>query len=349
MPHKEVVHSKASHAFMRMQFDKAEEFSTLMAFAAKLDELHRVQEDKSTSLWKLKPMVTPIDKDDPMQGWELKVVVNDRQMEFREHAFSQYASFLGFPGDVLAKCPSKLAADNLKHFTFLKGDEPVFVRTEAGDVRAFLGGAYKAVDHREVIDAFLRSKLTYDVNYAGLTAKRMFMVAIEPSSKFEGPDGSVMHHGTYVGNSETGEGGFWGCDFFYDYICQNRNIWGFRVRGGEFKKIHRGDVRDSLTRLMEWIGTDRRAEIKKAQEIFARMSEDGMGADSEKLIDWLHNDRGIQKKIAEQALAIARDRWPSGDYTRFRIYSGLTKAAQAFGPDKRYEVETAAAGLLVGV
>jgi len=227
----------------------------------------------------------------------------------------------------------------------LHASDKVLFRAEGDDVRAVLGAGYREVDHTEVVSAFLKSKLEYEVNFAGLTPKRMFLLAIEPKSKFKGPDGSEMSHGTYVGNSETGDGSFFAADFFYDYICGNRNIWGYKVRGGEFRRVHRGNVRDGLEQLMEWIGSPRTEVIQSAIQKFEKMAADKWGTDDGKVLEYLQS-KGIRLGIAKQALAVSKGRWPGMEYTRFRVYSGITKVAQDATPDKRFEVETMAAELL---
>lgn len=348
MSTKQVVHGVANRAFAQFKADGAEEFETLGALGARLKALKAIQSDVRIGLWDAKPMIKAgATSKDP---WGLRVDLPIGEyggnLDFRESAFGQFCQVIGFPAETLTRCPRELAELNLMHFSMLSGQEKLLFRTEGEDVRAVLSAGYREVDHLEVVEAFTSSSFNYKVNYAGLTSKKMFVLAIEDSQEFEGPDGSVMKHGTYVGNSETGDGSFFAADFFYDRICQNRNIWGYMVRGGEYRRTHRGDVRDGLKQLMSWIGSGRAKEIERAQVMMAKAASDGWGTDAPKIVEHLMT-KGIQKKIAVQALAIAAERWPEMEYTRYKVYSGVTQAAQAYSPDKRFEIEVAAGALLV--
>lgn len=345
MAEKVRVHGVANRAFAQFKADQAEEFETIGALGDRLKALRRIQSDHKTELWDSSPKID-IESGRSEDPWGLSISVGDRRRVFRESAFDQFCSTIGFPSDTLTKCPMDLARLNLAHFSMLHATDKVLVRTEGDEVRAVLSQGYQELDHIEIVSAFLASSFNYEVNYAGLTPKKMFLLAIEPESKFQGPDGSEMSHGTYVGNSETGDGSFFACDFFYDYICGNRNIWGFKVRGGEYRRVHRGDVREGLKILMGWLGSDRKKQIEKARELFGKAATDVWGRDDEKVTEYLMG-KGIQKGIAIQALRIAAERWPGQDYTRFKVYSGVTAAAQSYAPDKRFLIETAAGDLLV--
>lgn len=347
MTEKVRVHSVASRAFAQFQAEGAEEFGTIAALGERLKGLRAIQADHQTTVWDALPRI----EETGDNQWRMILegigtpAKRGEGFRFRESAFDQFCSTIGFPSDTLTKCPTDLAKQNLAHFSMLHCSDKLLVRTEGEEVRAVLSGNYKELDHIEIVSAFLASKFDYEVNYAGLTPKKMFLLAIEPESKFEGPDGSEMSHGTYVGNSETGDGSFFACDFFYDYICGNRNIWGFKVRGGEYRRIHRGDVREGLKLLMEWLGSDRQKQIAKARELFGKAAAVQWGRDDDKVVEFLMG-KGIQKGIAHQALMVAQERWPGEEYTAFRVYSGVTKAAQSYAPDKRFLIEQAAGELL---
>lgn len=338
------VHGVANRAYAQFQADHAEEFPTIAALGERLRVLKKIQHDHTQTLWSTTPRIA-VESGKDGDPWGLSMTLGGRYHTFRESAFDQFCGHLGFPADTLTKCPLELARQNLTHFSMLHCDDKLLLRTEGDEVRAVLSGGYRELDHVEIVSAFLSSRFEYEVNYAGLTPKKMFLLAIEPESKFEGPDGSVMSHGTYVGNSETGDGSYFAADFFYDYICQNRNIWGYKVRGGEYRRIHRGDVREGLKVLMEWLGSDRRAQVAKARDLMGKAAKVVWGTDDGKVTEYMMS-KGIQKGIALQALAIARERWPGQEYTAFKAYSGVTAVAQRYAPDKRFEIEQAAGELL---
>ncbi len=333
----------AARAFARMKRDEAEEFESMEQLGAHLEQKAETQADYTTTLIGSRPS---IERADDGVAWSAGLTINDKRYPFREHAFSQFSSAIGIPASMLTRCPEVLARDNVMFFATLGATDKRFVRTEGGDVRAFLGGGYTAIDHKEIVESFLRSDMDWDVNFAGVTPKRMFILAIEPDSKFEGPDGSEMSHCTLVGNSETGEGSFFAQDLWYDYICQNRIIWGAKARGGQFRKIHRAGVKEGLTELFQWINSDRQRVVAEAKEALQRAGRDSLGGDDERIVAYMRN-RGFALWQAKDSIASARSRWPNKEITRFGIVSGLTDIAQRLPMDDRYELERAAGDFLM--
>ena len=334
----------ASRAYLSLTSVGAEEFKSVAELGTHLKDLAKIQKDHSLTLWDARPTVIP--SGEGYKTWGLRSRIDGKQYGYRDHAYDQLCQRIGFPADTLAKCPPDLAELNVNYFSALKATDGMLFRTEGDQIRAVLSKDYRAVNHLELVESFLRSEFNWDVDYAGLTSKRMFMLATEPDSKFDGPDGSRLSRCTFVGNSETGEGGFFAQDLWYDYICSNRMIWGARIRGGAFHKVHKGDVRENLKRLMDWIGADRYAAADDARKAFTAAASDDFGRDDEKIVDYL-SGRGVLKGIAKQALAYIDERWGEGARrTRFRTIAGLTYAAQSFAPDRRYEVERQAGDLI---
>ena len=212
----------ASRAFMALRAEGAEEFKTLPDLAGKLDALSKIQKDFTEILWGMRPRVEAVDE--TASSWRLVSRLKGSEYLFREHAYEQYAARIGFPADTLTKCPMALAEQNLNWFGALKAEDKLFVRTEGDAIRAVLSEGYREVSHREIVGGFIGSSLPYEVNWAGLTPKRMFILAVDPQTKWDGPDGSQLNHCTFIGNSETGEGRMFGGDLWYDRICENRII-----------------------------------------------------------------------------------------------------------------------------
>jgi len=206
--------ASAARAFARLRHDGAEEFDSLGRLAGRLGEKKEVQEDLQGTIGGFGVDVVPSEDG----GWSLEASLPGRRLPFREHAFTQFCGRIGFPPSVLERCPLPLAKENVSYFSFLSREEPALVRTEEGEVRAFLSGDNRKVDHLEVVHKLLEANLPWEVNYAGLSPKRMFVLATEPESKWPGPDGSELSHCTLVGNSETGEGSFFAQDLWYDTI-----------------------------------------------------------------------------------------------------------------------------------
>ena len=202
----------AQRAYLSLVADGAREWKTLAAMAADLRELKSRQKDHRATLMKARPKVVATADNE----WRLEVELGGKSHVFREHAFEQFARQIGFPPTLLPRCPENLARENIGYFTFL-GDRDVLWRAEGSEIRAVLSPEYVPVSHIEIVDRFNESGKKYDVNWAGVTEKRMFILAID-SDKFNGPDGSRLSHCTLVGNSETGEGTFFGKDLLFDHI-----------------------------------------------------------------------------------------------------------------------------------
>lgn len=343
---KDVVNTVAARAFANMKADKAEEFADLGSFAGRLGELQRTQKDVVSDLRDINPRVIPGDK--PL-NWSVVGSMGKRNVPFRQHAFEQLCSTIGFPATTMQKCPFHLAEQNLAFFMQLSGDRNTMMRTESGEVRAMLSSSYKKVNHLEIVRRLLESDMKLEVNYGAFSSKRMFLLVVDPDSKTKGPDGGEMSHCTLVGNSETGEGSFFAQDLWYDYICGNRNIWGSAVRGGTFRKRHVGDVREGLDELFGWLAGDRKQVAVVAKAMFKKaamdMWTDGSVKGDTKTIEYLKG-KGVPMWLSKESIRAAKERWPEHkELSRFNVISGMTAVAQALPVDKRFEVEELAGTL----
>jgi len=118
------------------------------------------------------------------------------------------------------------------------------------------------------------------------------------------------------------------------------------MRGGQFSKVHRGDVRDSLKELFEWIRRPRPEAVAEARKSVLSAASDLWGRDDEKIVEHLRG-KGFRMWVAREAVASARERWPGkGELSRFNVVSGLTAIAQRMSLDDRYETERLAGELL---
>jgi hypothetical protein len=210
----------AARAYAALQADGAEEFKDLPSLATKLSSLKKIQKDHRLKLWDLNATVVENDVERPggIKSWSLEAKIGKSGFAFREHAYDQLCARIKFPADTLAKCPRDLADQNLSYFSLLAQDDKLLVKTEGEAIRAVLSERYETVEHLEIVKEILGSEFDFDVNYAGLTAKRMFVLAIDKNSRFDGPDGSKLQRCTLVGNSETGEGSFFAQDLLFDHV-----------------------------------------------------------------------------------------------------------------------------------
>jgi len=342
------VDSTANRAFMSMKADKAVEFDSLPRLGGHLSDLAEIQTDMKMSLDRLKVVVDRAEGGHA-QSWTLTASPSGKSMRFRERALEQFCSRIRFPSDVLSRCPADLAKSNLDFFTFLSGEEKVLLRCEGDDIRAVLSDRYVSVAHREIVDKLLESRLKLKVNYAAVSAKRMFILLEDRDETVKFPDGTDGFHACMVGNSETGEGPFWGYDCLVNRICENRNLWGVGARGGRFRRIHVGGVRDDIGRLVEWLKAPHTEEVRLAEAAIAAAAMRIWKGDHDAILDRIVERTGVRKKEAEAAVAYARQRFgesaPVSDWT---VLSGLTWVAQQDerDVDERYDLEVAAASLL---
>lgn len=207
------VRGEAAHGFAHLMANPSETFEGPGQMAGRLRELKATQEDKIGPLDDMGIKV--IAGDEPMK-W--KIIGGENGMPFRERAFSQFGGLIGFPSRVLQKCPVDLAKGNVNYFLTLEGDKKVRMRTEGSEVRAFVSDKYVPVDHLEIVERMIEASGRLEVNFAGYSQSRMYALVIDPDSKFDGPDGSVLSHCTFIGNSETGESSFEALDLWFDSI-----------------------------------------------------------------------------------------------------------------------------------
>lgn len=213
------LYTRGASAYAEMLEDESAEFDSLQSLAAELRKRGSKQRDIKGKLIENLPEVVPSQPQDPGSAkWKLVMKDKDRAYTFGSHAFDQFAYKIGFPPKTLEKCPIGLAQTNVAFFSLGQGTEDFFTRLEGDKVRAFLGKGYVPVNHVEITDRLQESGRKWETNYAGLSPKRMFVLLLDPETKFKGPDGSELSHCTMVGNSETGEGSFWACDLWYDYV-----------------------------------------------------------------------------------------------------------------------------------
>jgi hypothetical protein len=339
------VNSTAARAFARMNADEAQTFKDMPSLWKELSDLKNRQRDQRGTLEAFRPSVE-VAQD---KTWSLKAMepgTDANALAFRERAFDQFCQTIDFPSRTLTACPGELASQSVAYFSFASGGKGSFVRMEDNQIRAWLSDKYEAVNHGEIVSRLMESGVRWNVNFAGLTPKRMFILGVDPDTKWDGPDGSKLSHCTLVGNSETGEGTFFAQDLWFDHICANRNIWGWQLRGGRFDRIHKGNVRDGLKEMFQWITAGRTKAEEEAKTAFIAAAKDFVPETDEKIIEWVRNF-GIGAWDAKGAVKSAHDRWPGKRLSRFNIVSGLTAIAQKKDMDARYDLEMAAGALVM--
>jgi len=162
--------------------------------------------------------------------------------------------------------------------------------------------------------------------------------------------GDVVNRGFYVWNSEVGSSTFGIATFTYDYVCDNRIIWG-QANFSEIKIRHTSGgphrfVAQATPQLAAYANAatgDTVATIKaaKAREV---------GRDKKSVIEWM-KARGFTAAVAGKAYAAAEND-PRGYNPRtvWGLVQGVTDVAHDVGhTDDRVSIETQAGRLLQSV
>jgi len=163
-------------------------------------------------------------------------------------------------------------------------------------------------------------------------------------------DGEVLRRGFYVWNSEVGAATFGLATFTYDYVCDNRIIWGQK----DFKQItirhtsggpHRF-VASAVPQLAQYAnaGTGQIAATVRAAK--AKV----VGRDKKSVIEWMRA-RGFTTPVASKAYEAA-EQDPRGYNPRsvWGLVQGMTDAAHSIAnTDARTDIEARAGALLESV
>lgn len=172
-------------------------------------------------------------------------------------AFGQLAQRAGAPAGYLRNLPAPLAADNLNYgLKFNRTVEDLGLllsRTDSGNVelRAATGPQYGRIWDADIIDALVSrfgDGVTGNFRVPGIFGKTLAEVTkenttlyasdrdcfvfladeanrIEVPNRRDGKEG-LLARGFFVWNSEVGASTFGVSTFLFDYVCQNRIVWG---------------------------------------------------------------------------------------------------------------------------
>lgn len=192
--------------------------------------------------------------------YSLGVAVNDTPTAPTNWAFGQLAQRAGAPAGYLRTLPAELAADNLNYGLHVgrRADEcGTLIGAKAGDdsllvgqLRAATGPNYGRVWNVDVVESLINrigdgvtghwrvpgefgKAVTVDRSNTTLYAsdRDMFVFLADEERRVEiqnrrnGQPGSLAR-GFFVWNSEVGSATLGIAMFLFDYVCQNRIVWG---------------------------------------------------------------------------------------------------------------------------
>ena len=173
---------------------------------------------------------------DPDTG-DMAVTVKSSTCSYplQHQALSLLGQKIRVPASYLRRCPPELRARNVNHWLAELGDKDLFVRFDAGEIRAVLSTRYNPVSHLEVIDQFRgddRFKVDLDISAMKMVAR---LVAGDVRSRMSRDD--LVLGGLSLSNSEVGYGSLELSAFLYRVVCTNGLITSEQY---SFRRIHVG-------------------------------------------------------------------------------------------------------------
>ena len=286
-------------------------------------------------------------------------------------SFGQLCQRAAVPAQYLRKLPADLAAVNLSwSMGQAEAQDAKLLLTAPtsgegmADVRCLTSASYGRIWDADIVRAVQRNcspewKIPA-ASYATRDPKRattlyasdrdVFIFLVDDSRPIDVPNepDHMMFRGFYVSNSETMHGSFVLASFLYDYVCDNRNIWGIknfnelriRLTSGAPDRWLR-DARPMLTKYLE-AGTQETADvIRRAQE--TKLAEN-VKLLREKLAVLKFNKGQIQGAIDYA------ESMPGNPLSLWNVEQGLTAVARDIpNTDDRLDVETRAGKLMSAV
>lgn len=267
----------------------------------------------------------------------------------------------------VAKIHPEIAATAINYgLTFLASDsdQKLLLDTEADEFRAITSDGYGRIWDSEVVDAVIavnqdgRWKVPCALD--GSHTKRsttlyasdrdVFIFKVDPDHAIEIKDPStgrthLLYRGFFVWNSEVGKCSFGLTTFLYNYICDNRIVWGaHNVR--ELRMAHSkyapSRFRDNGYRMLQEYATssirEEKARIERAMEIKLGNSDKDIRTFLQKQQFGLKESEDIIKSATAEE-GEARTLW--------QIIQGATAVARSIGhTDTRIHLERRAGSLL---
>lgn len=282
---------------------------------------------------------------------------------FTNWSFGQLCTSAGAPGAYLMKIPSELAGINLQyglqHQAIREKTKLYIDRNGSNILRCATGPDYGRFLDLEIVQQIIRMNADGrfqipSASYATNNPKRattlyagdrdMFLFLVDPNHSIT-VDNETIFRGFYVQHSEVGKSVFDFCSFTYNYICDNRIVWGMgdvkslRIKHSKNAPIRFGNEAEKALREFadsSMIGLDRQVKAAKALNV---------AKDDEGVTDWL-KDRGFSGVVSGKILdAIKTEGYDAGSL--WGMVQGVTAYARAIPfADVRTEVEKTAGKLL---
>lgn len=168
-------------------------------------------------------------------------------------SFGQLAGLVGAPGAYVRELPAELAADCINYGLQVTRDaqDVGVLLSKDGQLRAATGPRYGRIWNSDIVDALvdrfgdgasgqwrvpgIRGRALDEVTSENTTLyagdRDMFVFLADEENRIELPgrrpgETGTLARGFFVWNSEVGSATFGLKTFLYDFVCQNRIVWG---------------------------------------------------------------------------------------------------------------------------
>jgi hypothetical protein len=302
----------------------------------------------------------------PTAGGDLQLVDQTSGLNARltHESFGSLCGRVGAPAGYLRELPAELAAVNLSWgLRETASDARALVLAPMGGdiVRAVTSDTYGRIWDADLVGAIVQATAGQPwqvpaASYASSDPKRastlyasdrdVFVFLVDPTRPIVLPgETKARYRGFYAWNSETGDRTLGLASFLYEYVCDNRNIWG-QSEFREIKVPHRSgaparmarEIRPQLAQLAQ--ASDR---IEVAGILAAQSKE--VAADKPGVVSFLRG-RGFSVKLAEGAYESA-ERSNANPRSVWGLMNGLTdQAHEVKHQGDRVDLERQAAKLM---
>ncbi len=293
---------------------------------------------------------------------EMVLMTNLGPKFFTNWSFSQISQVAGAPAGYLKKLPAPLAAACLNNGLQNAEREESSIMVNGNDkMRCITSTQYGRIWDKEVVDAVIKvtDGGTWKIpaaSYATSDPKRastlyasdrdVFLFLVDDQHPIEIPgETHPMFRGFYAWNSETGSQTFGLATFLYEYVCDNRIIWGVSHRS-ELRIRHSSGAPERFQKegrdtLLDYANESPKPLIEQIQ----RAQRIQLGKDEDEVKDFLKK-RGLTLAVANAA--IEQSKMDNKDpMNAWAMVEGITAAARVIGnTDERVKVERIAGNIM---
>lgn len=307
----------------------------------------RQQRENSADHWHRPLEILPNGNDS-----RLALQLPDNQLfQMNDWSFTQLCSMARVKKETLNRLSPKTAGQVFCE-TIPGGDKPLQLLTTNETVRSIHGATYTRLWNNELLSVVQEFATDFqppqraDGGGTGLYAgeQDMFCFMIDPAGWAE-IDGEAFAPGFFCWNSEVGKRSVGMATFWFQAVCANHIVWD-AVEVCEFSRKHTANVHEALSEVrktLEQLVHQRDRRRDGFVEVVRKAMQTKLGDDSEEVMKKLQ-ETGITKKLADQALQIAREK---GAFTIFALVDALTRlSGKVRYAGERLETDQKAARLL---